>query len=69
MKTPIYHIVNANQAVAKIAYKTNEVCPIYPITPASEMSELVEQWSTEKQRNIFNSIPTIFEMQSEAGVA
>ncbi|MFD2824303.1 thiamine pyrophosphate-dependent enzyme [Lacinutrix iliipiscaria] len=69
MKTPIYHIVNANQAVAKIAYKTNEVCPIYPITPASEMSELVEQWSAEKRRNIFGSIPTTFEMQSEAGVA
>ncbi|KJD35654.1 hypothetical protein PW52_07870 [Tamlana sedimentorum] len=69
MKTPIYHIVNANQAVAKIAYKTNEVCPIYPITPASEMSELVEQWSAEKRRNIFGSIPKTFEMQSEAGVA
>jgi len=69
MKKPKHHSINANQAVAKIAYKTNEVFPIYPITPASEMSELVEQWSAEKKQNIFGSIPTAFEMQSEAGVA
>ena len=42
MKTSNYIISNANQAVASIAYKTNEVMPIYPITPASEMSELAE---------------------------
>ncbi|AXT20330.1 4Fe-4S dicluster domain-containing protein [Flavobacteriaceae bacterium AU392] len=69
MKTSTHIISNANQAVAHIAYKTNEVCPIYPITPASEMSELVEQWSSEQQPNIFGSIPSTFEMQSEAGVA
>ena len=45
MKTQKHIITNANEAVVKIAYKTNEVFPIYPITPASEMSELVEQWS------------------------
>ena len=69
MKTSKYHIVNANQAVARIAYKTNEVFPIYPITPASEMSELVEQWSAENKENIFNNTPSVFQMQSEAGVA
>lgn len=69
MKTSTHIILNANQAVAHIAYKTSEVCPIYPITPASEMSELVEQWSSEQQPNIFGSIPSTFEMQSEAGVA
>jgi len=69
MKTNTQHILNANQAVAKIAYKTNEVCPIYPITPASEMSELVEQWSSEQKENIFKNVPAAFEMQSEAGVA
>ena len=69
MKTSKHNILNANQAVAQIAYKTNEVFPIYPITPASEMSELVEQWSAENKANIFDNIPTTFEMQSEAGVA
>ncbi|MCF7568144.1 4Fe-4S binding protein [Sabulilitoribacter arenilitoris] len=69
MKTQKHIITNANEAVAKIAYKTNEVFPIYPITPASEMSELVEQWSSEKKENIFESAPSVFQMQSEAGVA
>ena len=62
-------ITNANQAVARIAYKTNEVFPIYPITPASEMSELVEKWSALEETNCFGSTPTVIEMQSEAGVA
>ncbi|MDT0557402.1 4Fe-4S binding protein [Ichthyenterobacterium sp. W332] len=64
-----HNILTANQAVAKMAYKTNEVFPIYPITPASEMSELVEQWSAERKQNMLNTVPTAFEMQSEAGVA
>ncbi|MFG6687774.1 4Fe-4S binding protein [Mariniflexile sp. HNIBRBA6329] len=69
MKTTGFKIVNANQAVAQIAYKTNEIMPIYPITPASEMSELVEQWRAEKNENCFGNVPTVFQMQSEAGVA
>jgi len=69
MKTSNYIISNANQAVASIAYKTNEVLPIYPITPASEMSELAEQWCSEKKENCFGNVPTVFQMQSEAGVA
>lgn len=68
MKTK-HHIVTANQAVAQIAFKTNEVFPIYPITPASDMSELVEQFSAQKKTNIFNTTPEVFEMQSEGGVA
>ncbi len=69
MKNQHQHIVNGNKAAAHIAYKTNEVCAIYPITPASQMSELVEEWSAEGQENIFGNVPSIFEMQSEAGVA
>ena len=61
-------IANANQAVAKVAYKTNEVCAIYPITPASEMSELVEEWSAKNEANVFGDVPNVMEMQSEAGV-
>ena len=69
MKTSTHSILNANQAVARIAYKTNEVFPIYPITPASEMSEIVEQWRAENKQNSFGSTPSVFQMQSEAGVA
>ena len=69
MKKPEHIITNANQAVARIAYKTNDICPIYPITPASEMSELVEEWSAKQETNYLGSVPTVIEMQSEAGVA
>jgi len=69
MSSPQYIIANGNQAVAHIAYKTNEVCAIYPITPSSEMSELVEEWSADQQENIYGNVPAVFEMQSESGVA
>ncbi|MBJ6367047.1 4Fe-4S binding protein [Snuella sedimenti] len=69
MKTPTYNILNANQVVAHIAYKTNEVFPIYPITPASEMAELVEQWAAKNKTNSFGHTPSVFQMQSEVGVA
>ena len=62
-------ILTGNQAVAQIAYKINDACVIYPITPASEMSELSEKWSAQEKQNIFGNIPSVVEMQSEAGVA
>ncbi|EGJ32554.1 pyruvate flavodoxin/ferredoxin family oxidoreductase, partial [Moorena producens 3L] len=69
MNNPSQIQVCANEAVARIAYKTNEIFPIYPITPASPMSEWVEEWSAKQRKNIFGSVPRAFEMQSEAGVA
>jgi len=69
MKIPKRILVTGNQAAAHIAYRVNDVCMLYPITPSSEMSELVEAWSANQQRNIFGSVPTTFQMQSEAGVA
>ncbi|MBD0822473.1 4Fe-4S binding protein [Aestuariibaculum marinum] len=69
MNTSKFNIVNANQAVARIAFKTNDVMPIYPITPASEMSELVEKWAAEGQINYHGMTPSVYQMQSEAGVA
>ena len=69
MKNKEHIIVNANQAVAHMAYRTNEVFPIYPITPSSDMSELIEEWSALQHKNIFGNVPSAFEMQSEAGVA
>ncbi len=69
MKNQQFCIINGNQAVADVAYRINDVFPIYPITPASEMAELVEEWSAYQRENIFGNVPTAFEMQSEAGVA
>ncbi|MEM7187171.1 MAG: thiamine pyrophosphate-dependent enzyme [Bacteroidota bacterium] len=62
-------VTTGNKAAALMAYKLSEVCPIYPITPASDMSELVEAWSAHQLNNIFGSIPTVIQMQSEAGAA
>ena len=36
--------VDANGAVASVAYRLNEVIAIYPITPASAMGEFADQW-------------------------
>ncbi|HEX9828132.1 MAG TPA: pyruvate:ferredoxin (flavodoxin) oxidoreductase, partial [Flavobacteriaceae bacterium] len=62
-------ICDANEAVARVAHKTNEVCAIYPITPASPMGEHVDVFSSNGKKNIWNNIPRIVEMQSEGGAA
>ncbi|MCF8253835.1 MAG: pyruvate:ferredoxin (flavodoxin) oxidoreductase [Bacteroidia bacterium] len=62
-------IMDGNEAAAYIAYKTSEVCAIYPITPSSAMGEWADEWSAKGWKNIFGQVPRIMEMQSEAGAA
>ena len=62
-------ICDANEAVARVAHKTNEVCAIYPITPSSPMGEHAELFSSKGKKNIWENIPRIVEMQSEGGAA
>src|SRR6187455_891125 len=62
-------IMDGNQAAVHIAYKTSEVCAIYPITPSSAMGEWADEWSSDNKENIFGEVPKIIEMQSEAGAA
>ncbi|TAG97123.1 MAG: pyruvate:ferredoxin (flavodoxin) oxidoreductase, partial [Sphingobacteriales bacterium] len=62
-------IMDGNEAAAYIAYKTNEVCAIYPITPSSTMGEWADEWSAKGMTNIFGQVPRVMEMQSEAGAA
>ena len=61
--------VDGNEAVAYVAYRINEVCAIYPITPSSAMAEWADQWATEGKTNIWGNVPLIAEMQSEGGAA
>lgn len=61
--------IDGNEAAAYIAYRVNEVCAIYPITPSSTMAELADEWSSKGVRNIWGNIPDVMEMQSEAGAA
>ncbi len=61
--------VDANEAVARVAYKVSEVCSIYPITPSSAMAEWADVWSASGKKNIWGQVPDIIEMQSEGGAA
>ena len=61
--------MDGNTAVAHVAYRVNEVCAIYPITPSSTMAELADEWAAEGLTNIWGNIPVVQEMQSEGGAA
>jgi pyruvate-ferredoxin/flavodoxin oxidoreductase len=61
--------VDGNEAAASVAYRLNEVCCIYPITPSSAMAELADEWASHGRPNIWGSVPTVVEMQSEGGAA
>jgi pyruvate-ferredoxin/flavodoxin oxidoreductase len=62
-------ISDGNEATASVAYRLNEVIAIYPITPSSPMGEWADQWRQEGRKNIFGTVPTVTEMQSEGGAA
>jgi pyruvate-ferredoxin/flavodoxin oxidoreductase len=62
-------IFDGNEAAASVAYRFSEVVSIYPITPSSTMAEFADQWAADGQRNIWGSVPTVAEMQSEGGAA
>src|SRR6266705_7133382 len=61
--------VDGNEAAVSVAYRLNEVCGIYPITPSSPMAELADEWSSQHRPNIWGSVPSVMEMQSEGGAA
>lgn len=61
--------VDGNEAVAYVAHKVNEVIAIYPITPSSAMGEWSDEWSSFGRKNIWGTVPSVIEMQSEGGAA
>ena len=61
--------MDGNAAVAHVAYRVNEVCAIYPITPSSPMAELADEWNAAGLRNLWGGVPLVQEMQSEGGAA
>ncbi len=64
-----YITIDGNEAAAYVAYKTNEVIAIYPITPSSPMGELADEWNAKGERNLWGTRPLVQEMQSEGGAA
>ena len=69
MKTRQFMTIDGNEAVASVAYKLNEVIAVYPITPASPMGEWADAWAASGMRNIWGTVPSVIEMQSEGGAA
>ena len=61
--------IDGNEAAVSVAYRLDEVCCIYPITPSSPMAELADEWSSQGKTNVWGSVPAVVEMQSEAGAA
>jgi pyruvate-ferredoxin/flavodoxin oxidoreductase len=61
--------IDGNTAAGTVAHATNEVIAIYPITPSSTMGEVADELSAEGRKNIWGTVPTVVEMQSEAGAA
>ncbi len=68
-KTRPVAMIDGNEATAYVAHKVNEVIAIYPITPSSGMGEHADAWSAAGQKNIWGTIPSVMEMQSEGGAA
>ena len=69
VKNKLVATIDGNEAAAYVAYRVNEVCAIYPITPSSTMAELADEWSAKGIKNIWGSVPDVIEMQSEGGAA
>jgi len=61
--------IDGNEAAGYVAYKTNEVIAIYPITPSSNMGELADEYASQNKKNIWGTVPLVYEMQSEGGAA
>jgi len=61
--------IDGNEAAAYVAQRVNEVIAIYPITPSSPMGEWADQWSAAGSPNIWGTVPSVVEMQSEGGAA
>src|SRR5690349_18917112 len=61
--------IDGNEAAAHVAFRTNEVIAIYPITPSSNMGESADEWAAKGKKNIWGMTPIVQEMQSEGGAA
>lgn len=68
-KNKLVATIDGNEAAAYVAYRVNEVCAIYPITPSSNMAELADEWAAKGIKNIWGNTPDVIEMQSEGGAA
>src|SRR6516165_8803970 len=69
MKNRQFITIDGNEAVASVAYQLNEIIALYPITPASPMGEWADAWAAAGMPNMWGTVPSVIEMQSEGGAA
>jgi pyruvate-ferredoxin/flavodoxin oxidoreductase len=62
-------MIDGNEAASVVAHAVSEVIAIYPITPSSPMGEKADELSAAGVKNIWGTVPTVVEMQSEGGAA
>ncbi len=65
-KNTIIATMTGNEAAAYIAYRVNEVCAIYPITPSSTMAELADEWASKGIKNIWGNVPKLWKCKVKA---
>jgi dihydroorotate dehydrogenase (fumarate) len=56
--------IDGNEAAASVAYRSNEVIAIYPITPSSPMGELADAWAVEGRPNLWGTVPRVVERRT-----
>ncbi len=61
--------MDGNTAAAHASYAFTEIATIYPITPSSQMAELIDEWSANGRKNVFGETVNVREMQHEGGAA
>ena len=61
--------IDGNEAAASVAYRCNEVCCIYPITPSSPMAELADEWSSQGRPNLWGTVPRWWRCRARRGAA
>ena len=64
-----FKTLDGNEAVASVAYRLSEVIAIYPITPSSPMGEWADEWAAREMKNLWDTVPSVVELQSEGGAA
>ena len=69
MSQRVMKTLDGNEATASVAHRLSEVIAIYPITPSSNMGEWADEWSSQGKTNVWKTIPSVIEMQSEGGAA
>ena len=58
--------IDGNEAAAYVAYHTNEVIAIYPITPSSNMGEWCDAWAAQGKKNIWGIVPSVVNYKVKA---